>query len=201
MVALRERGGRTFTHVTTTEAEGVKIAFQTAEDKTTFYADEASHWDALHARWPVRRINHSVAYSDLNGTSTNQVESYFSRLRRMVDGQHHHVSARYLHAYAAQAAWMEDHRRLSNGALCHRALGLALAHPVSRQWKGYWQRGRAGIDGRNCSRVHVSTNPTMGTISTVKEFAVTPKSAVSPIYRQNEKRWNKVIDAGLSVAI
>ena len=43
-------------------------------------------------------------------------------------------------AYAAQAAWMEDHRRLSNGALCHRALGLALAHPVSRVWKGYWQR-------------------------------------------------------------
>ena len=143
VVALRERGGRTFTHVTTTEAEGVKIAFQTAEDKTTFYADEASHWDALpDCRWPVRRINHSQAYSDLNGTSTNQVESYFSRLRRMVDGQHHHVSARYLHAYAAQAAWMEDHRRLSNGTLCYRALGLALAHPVSRQWKGYWQRAR-----------------------------------------------------------
>jgi transposase-like protein len=143
VVALRERGGRTFTHVTTTEAEGVKIAFQTAQAKTIFYADEASHWDALHARWTTRRINHTVAYSDLNGTSTNQVESYFSRLRRMVDGQHHHVSARYLHAYAAQAAWMEDHRRLSNGTLCYRALGLALNHPVSRQWKGYWQRGLA----------------------------------------------------------
>ena len=140
VVALRERGGRTFTHVTMTEAEGVKIAFRTAEKATTFYADEASHWDALHARWPTRRINHSLAYSDGAGTHTNQVESYFSRLRRMVDGQHHHVSARYLHAYAAQAAWMEDHRRLSNGALCFRALGLALAHPVSRQWKGYWQR-------------------------------------------------------------
>lgn len=140
VVALRERGGRTFTYVRESEPEGVQIAFDTVEPKTTMYADEASHWDALHARWPVRRINHSVAYSDLNGTSTNQVESYFSRLRRMVDGQHHHVSARYLHAYAAQAAWMEDHRRLSNGALCHRAIGLALAHPVSRQWKGYWQR-------------------------------------------------------------
>jgi hypothetical protein len=140
VVALRERGGRTFTHVTTNEADGVKIAFQTAEKATTFYADEASHWDALHGRWPTRRINHSEAYSDLNGGHTNQVESYFSRLRRMVDGQHHHVSARYLHAYASQAAWMEDHRRMSNGALANRALGLALAHPVSRQWKGYWQR-------------------------------------------------------------
>ncbi len=140
VVALRERGGRTFTHVTKQEAEGVQIAFKTAENKTTFYADEASHWDALHARWPVRRINHTLAYSDLADGHTNWVESYFSRLRRMVDGQHHHVSARYLHAYAAHAAWMEDHRRLDNGALANRALGLALAHPISRQWKGYWQR-------------------------------------------------------------
>jgi hypothetical protein len=33
-----------------------------------------------------------------------------------------------------------DHRRESNGALTWRALGLALKHPVSRVWKGYWQR-------------------------------------------------------------
>ena len=46
-----------------------------------------------------------------------------------------------LHQYATHAAWMEDHRREDNGQLCHRALGLALAHPVSRRgWKGYWQR-------------------------------------------------------------
>lgn len=140
VVALRERGGRTFTHVRKTEAEGVKIAFDTVEKESVIFADEASHWDALAGRWPTRRINHSEAYSDLNGTSTNMAESFFSRLRRMVEGQHHGVSARYLHAYAAQAAWLEDHRRLSNGALCHRALHAALAHPVSREWKGYWQR-------------------------------------------------------------
>jgi hypothetical protein len=35
---------------------------------------------------------------------------------------------------------MEDHRRLDNGALATRVLSLAMAHPVSRRWKGYWQR-------------------------------------------------------------
>ena len=55
-------------------------------------------------------------------------------------GQHHHVSPRYLHQYAAHAAWMEDHRRTDNGGLVHLELGLAMKHPVSRQWKGYWQR-------------------------------------------------------------
>jgi hypothetical protein len=33
-----------------------------------------------------------LTYS-LNGICTNQAESYLSRLRRMVDGQHHHVNA------------------------------------------------------------------------------------------------------------
>lgn len=76
----------------------------------------------------------------LNGMCTNQAESYFSRLRRMIDGQHHHVSPRYLHAYAEHAAWIEDHRALDNGAMTNRIIGLAMGHPVSRQWKGYWQR-------------------------------------------------------------
>ena len=69
-----------------------------------------------------------------------KVESYFSRLRRMVRGQHHHVSPRYLARYASEAAWKEDHRRRDNGWLFKRTLGLALAHPVSRDWAGYWQR-------------------------------------------------------------
>ena len=124
VVTFRERGGRTFTHVTMQEADGVDIASKTIEQATVIYADEASHWDALHARWPVKRINHSIQYSDLNGTHTNLAESFFSRLRRMIGGQHHHVSPRYLSAYAAHAAWMEDHRRLDNGRLTHRALGL-----------------------------------------------------------------------------
>lgn len=143
VVALRERAGRTFTHVTETEAEGVVIAMNTAEADTTFYADEATHWDALHDRWTTHRINHSEAYSDLMGTSTNQVESFFSRLRLMIGGQHHHVSARYLHQYAAHAAWLEDHRKMDNGAMAGLALRLAMAHPTSNAWAGYWQRGRA----------------------------------------------------------
>ena len=58
----------------------------------------------------------------------------------MIGGQHHFVSAKYLAQYAHEAAWKEDHRRLDNGALAHRAIKLAMAHPVSRTWKGYWQR-------------------------------------------------------------
>ena len=140
VIALRQRQGRTLTFVRRSEADGVAIASERVDRLSRMYADEASHWDLLHAGFDTYRINHSEAYSAL-GISTNQAESYFSRLRRMVDGQHHHVSARYLHAYAAHAAWLEDHRRLDNGSLCRRAISLGLAHKKSAAWCGYWQKG------------------------------------------------------------
>lgn len=140
VVAFRERDGRTLPFVAKHESEGVELAAQHVDRMAVIHADEASHWDGLYAGWQVERINHSEAYS-LDGSCTNQVESYFSRLRRMIQGQHHHVSPQYLHQFANHAAWLEDHRRESNGGLFRRLLGLSMAAPVSRQWKGYWQRG------------------------------------------------------------
>lgn len=142
VIALRERGGRTLTSVARHEAEGVDFAMERLEKSALLNADEATHWDILEAFFPVNRINHSEAYS-LEGACTNQAESYFSRLRRMIGGQHHHVSGKYLHQYAAHTAWLEDHRRESNGALASRIVRNAMKAPVSRQWNGYWQRGSA----------------------------------------------------------
>lgn len=139
VVAFRERDGRVLPFVTKTEAEGVELAKAHVDRLATMSADEASHWDMLHAGWKVERINHSVCYSD-NGIHTNMVESFFSRLRRMVRGQHHHVSHQYLYQYANHAAWLEDHRRESNGALAMRLVEAAMGSKVSRVWKGYWQR-------------------------------------------------------------
>ena len=139
VIALRERMGRTLTTVAKREAEGVQFAMDRLDRTARLNADEASHWDTLEAFFPVGRINHSEAYS-ANGVCTNQVESYFSRLRRMVGGQHHHVSPQYLHQYAAHAAWLGDHCREPNGKLADRIVWNAMAAPVSRQWKGYWQR-------------------------------------------------------------
>ena len=141
VVALRERGGRTLPFVTMHEARRRRDRQAHRVPPGEGLCRRSRHWDALHDGWTVGRINHSEAYSQ-DGANTNQVESYFSRLRRMVDGQHHRVCAKYLYQYANEAAWKEDHRRLSNGTAAHRTLGLALHHPVSRNWAGYWQRPR-----------------------------------------------------------
>lgn len=139
VVVMRERLGRTLPKVAMAEAEGVALVHANVDRLATLSADEASHWDMLHAGWQVDRVNHSVVYSD-HGKHTNWAESYFSRLRRMVVGQHHHVSHRYLHQYANQAAWLEDKRSKSNGALAFGLVANAMECPVSRAWKGYWQR-------------------------------------------------------------
>jgi transposase-like protein len=139
VVVARERQGRTITTVTRSEADGLAFVESVVSPVATVHADEASHWDALHAKYATKRINHQKAYS-LNGACTNQAESFLARLRRMVMGQHHHVSPQYLYQFANEAAWKEDHRRLSNGELSFKKLALALAHPVSRVWAGYWQR-------------------------------------------------------------
>jgi hypothetical protein len=106
------------------------------------HADEAAHWDILEAQYDAFRINHSQAYS-VGVACTNQAKSYFSRLRRAVDGQHHHVSPQYLHQYANEAAWREDHRRVDNGGAFRLVATAATHSPVSRAWKGYWQRSQA----------------------------------------------------------
>ena len=84
-------------------------------------------------------INHSVEYANAEA-NTNMADSCFSCLRRAEVGTHHRIAGRYLHAYAQEIAWREDNRRISNGEQLLLAGASALGHPVSRQWKEYWQR-------------------------------------------------------------
>jgi transposase-like protein len=139
VVVMRERDGRTLPFVAPTEAAGVPVVAASIAEGSTVYADEASHWDALEARFLTKRINHSVAYSTPEAC-TNMAESFFSRLRRAEIGIHHKIAGPYLAAYASEMAWREDRRRVSNGEQFLAATAAALTHPVSRQWKGYWQR-------------------------------------------------------------
>lgn len=139
VVIMRERHGQSLPFVFKTEGAAVSTIHERAATGATIHADEASHWDSLHARFLTKRINHSKCYSD-GEACTNWAESFFSRIRRAEVGTHHHIAGKYLQAYANEMAWREDNRRVSNGDQYLAAVGAALEHPVSRQWKGYWQR-------------------------------------------------------------
>jgi hypothetical protein len=139
VVTLRERSGRTLARSFRLESDGIAFARERIVEGGGVAADDLRHWDVLASSFTMERIDHSEAYS-LDGAHTNLAESYFARLRRMIRGQHHRVEAAKLHAYAAHAGWLEDHRRQSNGELADRLMRRVLEAPFSGTWSGYWQR-------------------------------------------------------------
>jgi transposase-like protein len=139
VVVMRQRGGRSLPFIVRVEGDAVPYVRDHVANLATIHADEGTGWDALHAGWDTKRVNHSVRFYD-EGACTNQAESYFSRLRRMETGTHHHIAGPYLNQYAGEAAWREDHRRVDNGAQAAKVSTMALASRPSRRFAGYWQR-------------------------------------------------------------
>jgi len=139
VVVMRERGGETLPFVFRSEAAAVTTIAQKVNPGSVIYADEAASWDRLHDRFLTKRVNHQESYST-EEACTNGAESFFSRIRRAEIGIHHHIAGPYLQAYSQEMAWREDNRRVSNGEQYLMAAEAALRHPVSRVWKGYWQR-------------------------------------------------------------
>ncbi len=139
VVVARERKGKTQSFVFKTEDQAVPSIRKHVAPGSVIHADEAASWDSLHAHYEAKRINHSECYAD-GQACTNQAESFFSRLRRAEIGTHHHIAGSYLESYADEMAWREDNRRISNGEQYAAVVAASATHPVSRQWKGYWQR-------------------------------------------------------------
>lgn len=143
ILAIRQRGmsGRTFTRVI--REEDGDAAWAAVRDHVSrnakVFADEHGSYNDVVGLNRMGRVNHSEAYSSEDGTNTNVVESFFSRIQRAYVGIHHRFSTRYLDWYAADIAWREDTRRMSNGGLTRSLLGQALRRPTSRYLCGYWQ--------------------------------------------------------------
>jgi transposase-like protein len=139
IITMVERRGRVMAFVAGSEREALPQITSRLEPGSIGYADEAKAYDALHAMFDMRRIDHSKAYSK-NGANTNQAESFHARLKRSIKGVYHHISGAYTDNYLGELAWRETNRRISNGEQFLTIVAAGLHHPVSRQWKGYWQR-------------------------------------------------------------
>jgi hypothetical protein len=146
-VVIRERAlsgtslGGTLPAVFPSEDAAAGFIKARVDRASTVHADESAAWNALHARFDTRRINHSVEYAT-DEACTNQAESYFSRLRRGEMGHHHRISGVYLVRYAREASWKEDHRRDSNGLQLRAVIVLVSRTGPSVDFCGYWQRSR-----------------------------------------------------------
>jgi len=145
VIAMRERqpgGGRTLAAAAPDERGDVAwhLVKNHVLEGAELRADQHKAYDELVGLATMVRNDHGAAYVETQDASTNQAESFFSRARRAEIGILHRMAGKYLDWYAADLAWREDQRRLDFRVHAKRVLASALAHPVSRNMAGYWQR-------------------------------------------------------------
>jgi len=146
VMAMRERGPGGQTLAAAVPDERADVARHLTGNHVVpdagLRADQHAAYDNLAGPNRLTRNNHSKAYVETPDASTNQAESLFSRLRRAEIGIHHRIAGKYLDWYAADVAWREDRRRTDFREQAKAVLAAALAHPISRDMAGYWQRTR-----------------------------------------------------------
>lgn len=86
-----------------------------------------------------KTVNHSREFSTPEGVSNNQAESFFTRTRRMIVGQIHRITPKYLFDYMSEAAWREDYRRATPKWMVEELLRMSLRTGQSQWWRGYCQ--------------------------------------------------------------
>ena len=141
-VVMCERGGRTIAIAAGSEKLAVPVIKSLLADGAILYTDEAKAWSPLDYSHDRHVINHSKMYA-IGPVSTNLAESFHSRMRRSEIGVHHHIAGPYFGAYLDENAWRDNRKRNSNADQYEALISAAASHPVSRQWKGYWQRRKA----------------------------------------------------------
>jgi transposase-like protein len=139
VMVARERYGRSRALLVQHESKMPDILPDVVEEGSMIFSDSFSGSGKIAGRYQAFRVNHSKQYAD-GWISTNHAESFFSRLRRVELGTHHKIAGPYTLFYANDACWREDNRRLDGQSKYVQVLSFATGHPVSRQWKGYWQR-------------------------------------------------------------
>lgn len=139
VMVARERDGRSRAFIVAHESKMPDILPEVVEEGSFIFSDSFSGSSKIAAHFQAFKINHSKQYAD-GWISTNHAESFFSRLRKIELSTHHHIAGPYTLQYANDACWREDNRAVDTATRYEQVVALVGKHPVSRQWKGYWQR-------------------------------------------------------------
>lgn len=91
-------------------------------------------------------VNHSEEYQNDEGVNTNFAESYFSRLRRMIVGQHHRLSKKYLPLYVNEITYRENMRNCTNREVLIDLLRHCMKCSNDTIFNGYHQRKNSEIE-------------------------------------------------------
>jgi transposase-like protein len=127
--AVVERGGevraRTIERV---NAETVKAALREyVKPSAKLYTDEGSHYAWASKPWAGghETVNHSAGEYVRGDASTNQIEGFFSLLKRGIYGTFHSVSKKHLHRYVSEFEFRYNTRTMDDGERTLQAIRSA----------------------------------------------------------------------------
>lgn len=81
------------------------------ENNNVIMSDEFRGYDPLTKNNFVHlRVDHKKAFSDNKGTHTNNIESFWSTLKRGIYGIYHHVSVEYMQRYVDEFCFRYNNR-------------------------------------------------------------------------------------------
>jgi len=98
------------------------IINKTISKGTTIMTDEYPIYNQLPKNGYVRKVvKHAIGEYVRGDVHTNNIEGFWSQLKRSIDGTHHAVSPKYLQTYVDLFVWYRNNRQASS-PLFHLAL-------------------------------------------------------------------------------
>jgi transposase-like protein len=118
-------------------AEVEPIVSRFVERGSKLFTDQGNAYPLLGAKYDLSQVNHSYCYSHGDGRHTNNVESGFSRFRRMEWGVYHRMSPQRVEWFFAETAWREEHRRTHPAQRLLSFMQAMMQAPACRELRNY----------------------------------------------------------------
>jgi transposase-like protein len=117
VMAVKKRDGVIITKAFNVRtAETIKEMVDTYVSKdATLHTDEALHYRKALAGYNRLSVNHSKGQWSINGVSTNQVENFWSVMKRGVYGIYHQISYKHLQRYCDEYTFRFNNRDMKDG--------------------------------------------------------------------------------------
>ncbi|MBS7787656.1 IS1595 family transposase [Flavobacterium sp. CYK-55] len=131
VIGILERDGKVFATpvVNTTGAVVLPIMRSKVAVGNTIYSDEYKPYRALKSDYVHEFVCHKVEEYVKGNAHTNNLENYWSHVKRTIVGTYHQVSRKHLGRYLHETSFRYNNRSLSCGSL----FDLALANGTNKR--------------------------------------------------------------------
>lgn len=110
-IAMPDKDGK---KLTAKQLMDVLNTVSKAENGNTIMTDEFRGYDPLRRNNFIHlRVDHTKAFSDYNGTHTNNIESFWATLKRGVYGIYHHISVKHMQRYVDEFCFRYNNRGMN----------------------------------------------------------------------------------------